>query len=257
MCNTRIQLGRQTEAPLLQLNTTHDSSRSVADGSRSEAESDTEAMSQADDESSDFDPAQDNTAGIPRAGADANSSNIVGSPILPDSHNPADNVLSIEFTPINGPARKVAFNEGDFETTATASNNRKAPIPVIQITPPSRSQTEETEIAAPLSAPSAPSDPTRTLTRLDPEWYDNVVPPKAKPANHPHSKPRPISAYVWTLASVQGALDVCNIQRNMALDMPYLKTMVAINNYTKGIHGREPTSWELVTALQDLYGYGR
>jgi len=114
-----------------------------------------------------------------------------------------------------------------------------------------------TTTTTPLSEPLAPIASSKLSTRLDPEWYNNVVPPKPKPANHPHSRSPPISDYTWTVAGVQGAIDVCNSQRNMALDMPYLKTMVAIDNYRKGIHGREPTPWELVQALQELYGYGK
>lgn len=42
----------------------------------------------------------------------------------------------------------------------------------------------------------------------------------------------------------------------MELDLPYLKTMVAIDNYRKGVRGREPTAQELVEGLGELYGYG-
>lgn len=257
MCHTRIQVGKQTEVPLHQINITNDSSPSIADGTRSEAESDMEELSLADDGSSDSDPDQDDTASIPNAAADVDTSKVRKSCVLSESHVPVDIVFGFPSTSINGPTGIVAIGTGDLETMTTTSNIGPAPIPSIQITPPSRFQREETEIAASSLEPSVPTAPTRTLTRLDPEWYNNVIPPEAKPANHPHSKSRPISDYVWTMATVQGAIDACNIQRNMALEMPYLKTMVAIDNYKRGIHGREPTPWELVTALQDLYGYGR
>lgn len=256
MCNTRIRVGKQVEAPLHHTNTSDESSLAADNETRSGAESNKDGRSLADNESSDLDLAHDDTAGIPSAAADGDTSNVRTVPVQSSSHDPADDVFSISFTPVNRSTRVHAGNESNSRTT-TGTSVETAPMPSIQMTPQSRSQTEETEIAVSSSEPSEPSAPTRTLTRLDPEWYDKVVPPKAKPANHPHSKPRPISDYVWTMATVQGAIDACNVQRNMALEMPYLQTMVAMDNYRRGIHGRKPTPWELVTALQDLYGYGR
>jgi len=238
VCNTRIQLGRQTKALLHPVSTEDDTPPFATDESESEAETDIEGVSQADDETSDYELAKDEAVSIMSTADVGDSSKVRTGLALPGSPELTDNVFHIAFTPINWSPRTVAGSEGNPQTRTNTSNFSAPSVPRAHTTPSSMPQSEETRPVAPA-------------------YYNNTITPKAKPAHHPHSKPRPLSAYVWTTASVQGAIDYCNIQHDMELDLPYLRTMVAVSNYKKGLRGREPMPRELVEGLGELYGYGR
>lgn len=214
-------------------------------------------MSQIDDGTSDSDSPQDGTMSIPSTADVGDSSKVRAGLALPGSTEPTDNVFHIAFTPINWSPRAVAGSEGNPQTRTNTSHISAASFPRAHIPPSSSSQPEETQTTPSSSTPPAPPAPRKPLTPLDPSYYHQTIPPPAKAAHHLHPKPRPLSNYVWTMASVQGAIDYCNIQHAMALDLPYLKKMVAVSNYKKGIRGREPMPRELVEGLGEMYGYGR
>lgn len=211
------------------------------------------SVSQTDDEPLDSDSAQEDSMSITSKAEFRDSSKVRTDPTLPVSRERTENVFKIAFTPINWSRRTVADHEDKPRTGTNNSTISAVSVPRAHITPSSSPHPEETQ-----SKPSSSTPPASPnfLTPLDPEYHNNTIPPPAKPFHHPHSKPRPLSNYVWTMASVQGAMDYCNIQHNMELDLPYLKTMVAIDNYRKGVRGREPTAQELVEGLGELYGYG-